>query len=100
MPRRRIFFWEEPEPESISTFSWGNEKKLASSLTIARFAFPSTGGSRIWHPMVFLHGLYPEGKRVFFAFGVTSIESMVPSLLTVRALAISSTYYRGGVARH
>lgn len=91
IPPRRIFFWDAPAPESIWIRSAGREKYPESNLTIARLAFPSTGGSRILQPMLFLQALYPEGNLVRFAFGVTSIESIVPSLLAVRALRNSFT---------
>ncbi len=66
----------------------------------AALAFPSTAGARTRQPMVFLHGLYPAGNLSVFEPADTSREMTVPSRLAVRASHSSSTYKKGGVARH
>jgi len=76
------------------------EKKPAKSLTTAALAFPPVGGARTLQPILFLHGLYPEGNLFSFAPAATSRESIVPSLLSVSASSNASTHRKGSVARH
>jgi len=58
---------DEVCPAAMLTEDRGTPRTVLTSDIMALLAFPSVAGAATRHPMAFLHGLYPAGKRSDFA---------------------------------